>query len=241
MDLTAIRAHYLKKSLVQLQCHHELELLTSTDPPFNAPHHNTSNVGTSAGSISTLSFLGPPFAPPPKHAPFLDLPFLRFIFRQFVISFPFLAAAPPDFYSAKLQPFIASVLARGFGSQYTFDGLLDDKPNQSDGVHNQRKPIAKIERSLSLFFSSAVKLAEPEQVVRLSQSDLDRLEKLGKKRVRKGNDVVFEVNIVGVRTVVDSGRIRSRAHEVCWSHRLFYGNGNFLLGICCEDTKNGLQ
>lgn len=239
MDLTAIRAHYLKKSLVQLQCHRELELLTSTDPPFNAPNPSPANVGTSAGSISTLSFLGPPFAPPPKNAPFLDLPFLRFIFRQFVLSFPFLAAAPPDFYSAKLQPFIASVLARGFGSQYTFDGLLDDKPNQSDDV--KRKPVAKIERSLALFFSSAVKLVEPEQVVRLSQSDLDRLEKLGKKRVRKANDDVFDVNIVGVRTVVDSGRMRSRAHEVCWSRLLFCGNGNLVLGIYCEDAKNGLQ
>lgn len=240
MDLTPIRAHYLKKSLVQLQSHRELELLTSTEPPFNAPHPNPAHVGSSAGSISTLAYLGPPFAPPPKHAPFLDLPFLRFIFRQFVLSFPFLATVPPEFYSAKLQPFIASVLARRFGSEGSLDYLLDDNPNQSDDAHKNRKPLAKIERNLSLFLSTAIKLAEPEQVVRLSQSDLERLENLAKKRVKKKKDDVFEVNIVCVRTVVDGGRMRSRAHNVCWLCLLFCDDSNPGLGVCCEDAKDRL-
>ncbi|KAF8351436.1 hypothetical protein F5887DRAFT_937457 [Amanita rubescens] len=210
MDLTPIRAHYLKKSLVQLQSRRELELLTSTDPPFNTPHPNPTHVGSSASSISTLAYLGPPFAPPPKHAPFLDLPFLRFIFRQFILSFPFLATVPPEFYSAKLQPFIASVLARRFGSEVTLDQLLDDNPNDA---HKNRKPFAKADRNIALFLSSAIKLVEPEQVVRLSQSDLERLENLAKKRVKKTKDDVFEVNVVGIRTVIDRGRMRSRAHD----------------------------
>ncbi|SRR6266550_1709394 len=216
MDLTPIRAHYLKKSLVQLQSRRELELLTSTDPPFNAPHPNPANVGSSASSISTFAYLGPPFAPPPKHAPFLDLPFLRFIFRQFFLSFPFLATVPPEFYSAKLQPFIASVLARRFGSEVSLDQLLDDNPNQSNDALKNRKPFAKADRNLALFLSSAIKVVEPEQVVRLSQSDLERLENLSKKRVKKTKDDVFEVNVVCIRTVVDRGRMRSRAHDVCW-------------------------
>lgn len=215
MDLTPIRAHYLKKSLVLLQVRRELALLTSTDPPFNVPHPNAALVGSSASSVSTLAYLGPPFAPPPKHAPILDLPFLRFIFRQFFLSFPFLAAAPPDFYSAKLQPFVASVLARGLGSEDGLDLLLEDKHIQPDEPRQSRKVVAKLERNLALFIGAATKLVEPEQVVRLSQSDLDRLERLARKRSKSKKDDVFEVNVVCVRTVLDRGRMRSRAHEVC--------------------------
>ncbi|KAF8621653.1 hypothetical protein AX15_007669 [Amanita polypyramis BW_CC] len=213
MDLTPIRAHYLKKSLVLLQVHRELALLTSTDPPFNVPHPNAALVGSSTSSISTLAYLGPPFAPPPKQAPFLDLPFLRFIFRQFFLSFPFLASAPSDFYSAKLQPFVSSVLARGLGSEDGLDHLLEDKTDQQDGLRQQHRLVGKLERNLALFIGTAIKIVEPEQVVRLSQSDLDRLEKLTKKRARNRKDEIFEVNIVCVRTVVDRGRMRSRMHE----------------------------
>ena len=104
--LTPLRAHYLKKSLIQLQFGHELDGITSS----------------TAGNVSTLSYLGSPFLPPPRDAPRLDLPFLRYIFRQFVLTFPFMAAAPKDFYSEKLQPFVASVLARNLSP----DSILDD-------------------------------------------------------------------------------------------------------------------
>lgn len=78
------------------------------------------------------------------------------------------------------------------------------------------KILVKLERNLALFIGAATKLAEQEQVVRLNQTDLDRLEALAHKRLTrlaKQKDS-FEVNIVSVRTVTDKGRMRSRIHEV---------------------------
>lgn len=210
-DLTAIRAHYLKKSLIQLQFNHELDAITGNYP----------------SNISTLSFLGQPFTPPPRDArPFLDLPFLRFIFRQFVLTFPFMAAAPRDFYSEKLQPFVTSALSRNMSPT----SILDDDDNDGEGRSEQatrKKLLTKIERSLSMFLSSATKLVEREEVVRLNQVDLDRLEALAKRRMAKGGKekVIFEVNVIGVRTVVDKGRMRSRAHEVRKIHSGFHTCG----------------
>jgi hypothetical protein len=194
-DLTPLRAHYLKKSLIQLQFTRELDAITTSAP----------------NNISTFSYLGPPFSLPPKDAPPLDLPFLRYIFRQFVLTFPFMAAAPKDFYSEKLQPFMASALSRNLSPT----SVLDDGPEGSEQA-TRLKLLAKLERNLSLFVGAATKLVEREEVVRLSQADLDRLEMLAKKRLArnlKPKDI-FEVNIVSVRTVVDKGRMRSRVHEV---------------------------
>lgn len=185
-DLTPLRAHYLKKSLITLQLRKELDDLTA------AP---------------TLAHLGPPFAP--TSSPRLDLPLLKYIFRHFVLSFPFMAAAPNNFYSDKLQPFVDSLFARNLSS-----ALLDD-PDPQDPA--PRKIIAKLERNFAMFFSSAIKLDEPEDILRLSQSDLQSLERAVDKRIAKyspRNDH-FHVNIVSVRTVTEKGRVRSRVHEVC--------------------------
>ena len=193
-DLTPLRAHYLKKSLIQLQFAQEFVSITSPGPT----------------NVSTLSYLGSPFSTPPKDAPPVDLPFLRYIFRQFVLTFPFMAAAPKDFYSQKLQPFVAAMVSRNLSSS-VFDDI-DTEP----AVH--KKTLQKFERNLSLFMSGATKLLEREEVVRLTQSDLDRLDLLSKKRqARLAKDrEIFEINIVCVRTVLDRGRIRNRVHEVCY-------------------------
>lgn len=194
-DLTAIRAHYLKKTLIQLQFRSELDTIT-TAPPAN---------------VSTLSYLGPPFIPPPKNSPHFDLPFLRFMFRQFVLTFPFMAAAPQDFYSDKLQPFIGSVLSRNISPTSAFE-----KNSELSEEGTRLKLLGKLERNLALFMGFATKLVEPEEVVRLTQSDLDHLEEISKEREAKNlrEKDIFEVNIVSVRAVVDKGRMRSRAHEV---------------------------
>lgn len=194
-DLTPLRAHYLKKTLIQLQFYRELDAITTSAP------NNT----------STFSYLGPPFSPPPRDAPPLDLPFLRFMFRQFVLTFPFMSAAPKDFYSEKLQPFMASVLSRNLSPT----SIFDEDPENSEQATRLRL-LAKLERQLSLFMGSATKLVEREEVVRLTQLDLDRLEELSRKRQAKNlkERDIFEVNIVSVRTVVDKGRVRSRVHEV---------------------------
>ena len=188
-ELTPIRAHYLKKSLIQLQFSREIQAITS--------------------HASTLSYLGTPFSPPPKDAPMLDLPFLRYLFRQFVLTFPFLASAPKDFFPDKVQPFISSLLSRNINST----SILDDESTDSASTV---KLIARAERSFSLFLNYAVKTVEKEETVRLSQADLDKLEAIAHKRqakLMKTKDI-FEVNIVCVRTVVDRGRVRSKVHEV---------------------------
>ncbi|KAF8265123.1 hypothetical protein EI94DRAFT_1736635 [Lactarius quietus] len=192
-SLTPIRAHYLKKSLIQLQFAHEIHAITcNSDRP----------------KTSTLSYLGPPFSPPPKGSPVIDLPFLRYLFRQYVLTFPFLVSAPKNFFPDKVQPFVSSLLSRDVYSAST----LEDEPVDSAGT---AKLVAKAERSFSLFLNYATKIVEKEETVRLSQSDLDRLEAIARRRRNKllKNKDVFEVNIVCVRTVVDRGRVRSKIHE----------------------------
>ena len=181
MSLDPLRAHYLKKSLVSLQLQRELQ------------------------DIDNVAFLGPPFHPPNSSARTRDLPFLNYIFRHFVLSFPFMAAAPNDFYSHKLQPFLDSLFARN---------LFDD-PDALDPTPH--KLVSKLERNLAMFLASAIKLVEPEDVLRLSQADLQSLERAVNKRIAKRTPHVtlFRVNIVSVRTVTDRGRVRSRMHEVC--------------------------
>ena len=185
--LTPIRAHYLKKALIQLEFARELQSITADAPP----------------NVSTLSYLGQPFSPLPKDVPPADIPFLKYVLRQFVLTFPFMAEAPKDFYSQKLQPFVAVLISRGL----TPTSALDDEV-QEDAL--QRKILQKLERNLSLFLGSAIKIVEPEEVVRLTQADLNRLEVLTAQRERrraKSKDS-FDVNIVSVRTIIEKGRDR---------------------------------
>ena len=194
--LTPLRAHYLKKTLVSLQLRHELELITTPSPN---------------PAVSTLSYLGSPFSLPPRDAPFLDLPFVRYMFRQFIITFPFLHGAPRDFFPQKLQPFIASVLSRNL----SYTNIMEESTEDNEQAM-RKKILSKIEKEFGLLLTSASKLVEPEEVVRLSQSDLNRLESIAKKRQAKllKKKEVFEVNIVCIRAVVDKGRMRSKVHEV---------------------------
>jgi hypothetical protein len=198
-ELTALRAHYLKKSLIQLQFERELGGLINVNPRWP--------------NVSTLSYLGLPFQPPPKDAPDVDMPFLKYIFRQFILTFPFMASAPKNFYSQKLQPFASSVISRNLSATSVLD---DDEAEARGDQASQKKLFLKIQRHLSLFLGAATRLVENEELVRLTQVDLDRLETLTKRRqarMKKNRDT-FEINIVSVRSVVDKGRVRSRVHDV---------------------------
>jgi len=123
-----------------------------------------------------------------------------------------MAKAPKDFYSDKLQPFVTSVLSRNLSPT----SVLDDPSEEGSEQATRLRMLAKIQRNMSLFVGGGTHLVEPEEVVRLKQSDLDRLEALASKRLArqmKQKDI-FEVNIISVRTVIDKGKIRSRVHEV---------------------------
>ncbi|QRW01794.1 PX domain protein [Ceratobasidium sp. AG-Ba] len=182
--LTPLRAHYLKKTLISMQFSEELKTLTTQ--PSNS-------------SISTLSYLGTPFTPLPRDVPRQDLPFLRFMFRQFALTFPFLAAAPKDFFPNKFQPFVAG-----------------EEAQTSDG----QQILNKAEKHLALLLGAAMKLTENEEVVRLSQADLTRIERAAERRRKKAAAAggaaraeAFDVNVVAVRAVTDKGRVRSKVHE----------------------------
>ncbi|WVQ97012.1 hypothetical protein IAU59_004122 [Kwoniella sp. CBS 9459] len=232
--LTPLRAHYLKKTLVNLQVTHELGLIT--DPvlganalgllgdPFVLPESAKKDAMTRVSEISRQegSSLG-------------DLPFLRFMFHQFLLPFPFLASAPPTFWSAKVQPFLSSFLATtGVGAHASLteqerevaESLMTKEERKE--AQERKKLWAKVEKHLALMFGVGIKLTSGEEVVRIGQAELRRLEELQEERRRKwvekhgGEQGAaaamdptqgFEVNVVGVRVVTEKGRVRHRSHE----------------------------
>ncbi|KAG9015787.1 hypothetical protein FRB93_012352 [Tulasnella sp. JGI-2019a] len=198
-DLTPIRAHYLKKSLVSLQFEKELKALS--DPDTNS-------------RVSILSYLGLPFTPPPANvADVHDLLFFRFIFRQFVLTFPFFSSAPKNFFPLKLQPFFDSLISRNLTGGYNATLNANEEDVEELG---RQKFLNKIEKQLTLVLGSSIKLTEKEDVVRLNQGDLDRLEAIAKRRkekLAKGQKEIFEINVVAVRSIVEKKRIRNRAHD----------------------------
>lgn len=221
--LTPLRAHYLKRELVTLEFVKELSQLDSP---------------------GALSVLGPPFLPKsrfvngvPQPAPApgsdaarseeqdwesnVDLPFLRFVFHHFVLSFPFLIACPPTFFSHKLQPFVYSFVSRNISSS-------DERASQT-----KRKRIAgKVEKHLGLVMSAAIKLTEnggKEEVVRIeddgsmhtgapatqqpSGAALVGMKRRGPLTKLERADEEFSINVVSVRNRQTKGRMRIKRHE----------------------------
>lgn len=229
--LTPLRAHYLKKTLVSLQVSHELALIT--DPVLGA---------------NALGLLGDPFVLPQQarqealqrvseiaraEGQVGDLPFLRFMFHQFLLPFPFLTAAPPTFWSAKVQPFLSSFLATTGISAQAAQTEQERKVEESlmskdelKEAQERKKLWVKVEKHLALMFGLGIKLTNGEEVVRIGQAELKRLEALQEERRRKWMEkhggqqygeaqaTGFEVNVIGVRLVVEKGRVRNRSHEV---------------------------
>ncbi|KAF8309595.1 hypothetical protein DL93DRAFT_2062783 [Clavulina sp. PMI_390] len=210
--LTPLRAHYLKKALVSLQFNKEMTYISSS--PLHPP-------------LSVFSLLGPPFTPLPRSAipTIRDVPFLRFMFRQFVLTFPFLAPAPKDFFPSKLQPFLDSLLSRNLSSELIL--FPEEDMEQADPEHSgTAKALAKVEKHMALLLGNAIKVVEKEEVVRLSQKDLDKLENAARRRENrykrreiKGDGEVeqedgrFGVNVICVRSVSERGRVRRRTHD----------------------------
>lgn len=231
--LTPLRAHYLKKSLVSQQIAYELNLIT--DPLLGA---------------NALGLLGPPFVIPdalkreivqrvgqnaiPDSEESGDLPFLRFMFNQFLLPFPFLASASPTFWSHKVQPFLSSFLATT--GQATHSTLSDEQKEISESLmtkeekkeaEERRKLWSKVEKHVGMMLGVGIKLVGGEEVVRIGQSELRRIEQAHEARRKKlaakhkanhqPEHITFDVNVVGVRVVREKGRVRSKSHEVsCW-------------------------
>ena len=235
--LTPLRAHYLKKTLVNLQMSHELNLLT--DPVLGA---------------NSLGLLGDPFVLPESakrealervseiaraEGRLGDLPFMRFLFHQFLLPFPFLTTAPPTFWSAKVQPFLSNFLqSTGYTRQTSLsveEQMMAESlmtPEEKKESDEKKRMWAKVEKHMGLMVGVGVKVVGGEEVVRIGQSELRRLEQIQEERKRRwqekhavgqhpgsaGGDnphhMVFEVNVVGVRAVVEKGRVRSKSHEV---------------------------
>lgn len=223
LALTPLRAHYLKKTLVNLQINHELGVLT--DP------------GLGAGS---LGLLGSPFTLPPavKEDATRDygielrqngLPFMRFLFHQFILPFPFLKAAPDTFWSAKVQPFLSSFLAISPSTPADQDDPTWTPEEKKEAVERKKLWI-KLEKHMALMFGAGMKLIGGEEVVRIGQAELRRLEELSEARRRKLKQMEedrgtgFEVNVVGVRVVSEKHRVRHKSHEVGgWTSSLTAG------------------
>lgn len=230
-QLTPLRAHYLKRELVTLEFVKELQQLDSP---------------------GALSVLGPPFLPKsrfvngmPQPAPpagseaaraeerdwesQVDLPFLRFVFHHFVLSFPFLVACPPTFFSHKLQPFVYSFVSRNISTS-------DDREVDS----KRRRAAGKVEKHLGLVMSAAIKLVENngrEEVVRIEDDGTARtgapatqnmaggaapaelngatvmMKKRGALTTAERAHEVFSINVVSVRTKSTKSRMRSKKHE----------------------------
>ncbi|KAH9943424.1 uncharacterized protein BXZ73DRAFT_97466 [Epithele typhae] len=78
------------------------------------------------------------------------------------------------------SPFLASLLSRNLSPT----SVLDDNPEDSEEAARHRMLI-RVERNLAMLLTSATKLIEGEEVVRLTQADLNRLEALAKKRLAR--------------------------------------------------------
>ncbi|KIS71296.1 uncharacterized protein UMAG_01196 [Mycosarcoma maydis] len=194
--LTPLRAHYLKKTLIRLQMEREVAQLSTKD---------------------ALSTFGPPFRASPE-ARRTDLPLLRFMFQHFVLTFPFLRSAPPNFFADKVQVFFDKFLERNISS-------TEDR----DESTKRRRLTTKLEKYFVLLIGSAIKVKGiGEDVVRISEHDRVRMDAVELRRKAAlgraagasprgeedaGSSSGFDINVVSVRNVITKGRLRSRAHE----------------------------
>ncbi|WFD32726.1 hypothetical protein MSPP1_003776 [Malassezia sp. CBS 17886] len=184
--VTPLRAHYLKKMLFSLQLRDELRMLQDGD--------------------DALALLGPPFRQHENSAP-ANLPLLRHIFRRFVLTFPFFADAPPDFFPGKVQVFVNQLLQRNL---ILVDGL-------ESGASSL---LSRLEKYLCLLLSSALRVVpDGEDIVRISETDRERLSAMeaqvdaARGAQARGSAASMDVNVVCVRSVVERGRLRNRVRN----------------------------
>lgn len=227
-ELTPIRAHYLKKTLINLEIERELNALS--DPALGA-----SALGRLGPPFLMLDKDGKPIKPRPGDDPSAeDLPFIRYMFHQFLLPFPFLTNAPPTFWSHKVQPFLTSFLA--ISQMKLSPAAMSLNKENPDGsgepdltllsedeikdYYERKKLWDKVTKNMAMLFGVGVRLSNGEEVVRIGQRELNRLEEQAqarRKRLSEKEDKVgtgFDVNVICVRTVTEKGRVRNRSHDV---------------------------
>jgi hypothetical protein len=104
-------------------------------------------------------------------------------------------------------------------------------------VAERAKMWNKFEKHGALMVGIGIKVVGGEEIVRIGQSELRRIEEDREVRRREWmakrgmtgpvvpgappppptTGMVFEVNVVGVRVVSEKGRVRSKSHEVSFS------------------------
>lgn len=224
-ELTPLRAHYLKKTLINLEIERELNALS--DPALGA-----AALGRLGPPFLMLDRDGKPIKPRPgsEQSGLEDLPFIRYMFHQFLLPFPFLANAPPTFWSHKVQPFLTSFLAISQMKLSPAVMSMEDSSAEPDlslltedevVEYQERKKLwDKLIKNMAMLFGAGVQLSSGEEVVRIGQRELKRLEEQAearRKRLREREDRVgsgFDVNVICVRTVTEKGRVRNRSHDV---------------------------
>ncbi|WFD21339.1 hypothetical protein MCAP1_003601 [Malassezia caprae] len=184
VPLTPLQAHYLKKTLVKLQLQRELNHLLRPDG---------------------LELLGPPFRSS-RSIPPTQMPLLRHVLHEFIITFPFFDQAPEDFFSNKVQAFVERMLERNIIS-------VSEGDEASSAVTGM---VRRSEKYLSMLIGSAIRVrGVQEDIVRINDQDRQRLSALDAQRASAMGQTksTVSVNIVGVRTVIERGIVRSPSHN----------------------------
>lgn len=180
--LTPLQAHYLKKSLVQLEIREELAKLARPD---------------------ALALLGPPFRS--SHAAqSTDLPLVRHLFHKFVLTFPFFAAAPPHFFSDKVQLFVERLVERNLI-------VIDDGNDGTAGVSTM---IAKMGKYLAMLVSAGITVSDVrEDIVRIREHDHERLARLDTQMLAARGRADSHIDVAGVRRTIERGRLRTKTRD----------------------------
>ncbi|WFD45029.1 hypothetical protein MPSI1_003705 [Malassezia psittaci] len=186
LTLTPLRAHYLKTTLVSLQLQQELSLLMQRN---------------------ALAMLGPPFRGSADTQDENELLLFRHFLHKFVLTFPFFATAPADFFPNTVQVFLEKLLERNLI-------VLDEEQGDTSAATTV---VRRFERYLCLLIGSGIHLAgQAEEVVKIRDKDRTRLATLDARRKAAASlrdDHHFEVNIASVRSVPGKGRLRSKSHD----------------------------
>ena len=183
LELTQLRAHYLKKVLVQLQIRNELKLLQRPD---------------------ALGLLGAPFTPPSTPSR-VDVPFLRHILRRFVLTFPFLRLAPANFFPGKVQVFAERFFSRNLN--------LGDTDAAEEGIKLFSKIEKHLVVLVSSAIRVRNVGEDVVRIANADRERLFALDSQRRAAAGEVESHAFTFDVCSVRTITVRGRLRNRTHD----------------------------